>query len=207
MNIKACYRWWGAYFFDVLLKMKIGVFSVFLLLGCGQKLTAQAILAPPFGLHWGDTPDKILDWAQLKKLDVQIKIPGDHPEIREVRVSAINGPLPGQQAYALDAIYHWGKLFEVTVHYGAPGMDVREVKVDFEKVKKVMTVKHGEFTPNNKQEKKKDGFIRRSVSYHVEPVSGFLLLMALSEVEDTVRKKHSARFSLLYRNQNIIPKQ
>lgn len=173
---------------------------------CGQ-LKAQAILAPPFGLQWGDTPDKILDWAQNMKLDVQIKIPGDHPEIREVRVSAIHGSLPGHQAYALEAIYHWGKLFEVTVHYGAPGMAVREVKMDFEKVKKVMTLKHGEFTPNNKQEKKEDGLIRRSLSYHVEPVSGLLLLLAFSEVEDTVRKKHSARFSLLYRNQNIIPKE
>ena len=207
MNIKACYRWMGAYFFDVLLKMKIGVFSVFLLLGGGQKLTAQAILAPPFGLHWGDAPNKVLDWAQLKKLDVQIKIPGDHPEIREIRVASIKGPLPGQQAYALEAIYHWGKLFEVTVHYGAPGVSVKELKADFEKVKKSMTLKYGEFTPNNKQKKKIDGFIRSSVSYHVEPVSGLLLLIALSEVEDTVRKKHSARFSLLYRNQNIVPKQ
>lgn len=179
---------------------------MFLLLGCGQKLTAQAILAPPFGLQWGDTPDKILDWAKLKKLDVQIKIPGGHPEIREVRVSAVAGPLPGQQAYALEAIYHWGKLFEVTVQYGAPGMKVREVKMDFEKVKKAMALKHGEFTPNNKQEKKTDGYIRRSVSYHVEPVSGLLLLIAFSEVEDVLRKKSSARFSLLYRNQNIIPK-
>ncbi len=187
--------------------IKFGVMAVILLLFCDQRLAAQAILAPPFGLHWGDTPDKVLDWAQTKKLDIRIKILGDHPEIREIRVSAIRGSLPGHQAYALDARYHWGKLFEVTVHYGSPEMKVSQVKADFERVKKAMTGKHGEFVPNNKQKKSLDGYIRSAVSYHVEPVSGLLLLMALTEVEDTVRKKSSARFSLLYRNENIIPKK
>jgi len=187
--------------------IKYGVIAVISLLFCDQQLAAQAILAPPFELHWGDTPDKVLDWAQAKKLDVRIKIPGDHPEIREIRVSSIRGSLPGHQAYALDARYHWGKLFEVTVHYGSPEMKVSQVKADFERVKKAMTGKHGEFVPNNKQKKSSDGYIRRAISYHVEPVSGLLLLMALTEVEDTMRKKSSARFSLLYRNENIIPKR
>ena len=73
-------------------------------------------------------------------------------------------------------------------------------------LKKALTAKHGAFTPNNKQENEQDGIIRQSVSYHVEPVRGLLLLLGLTEVKDTRRKKHSVRFSLLYRNQNIIPK-
>ena len=188
---------------------KIGVASaviVFLLLVSGQRLAAQAILAAPFGLQWGGTPDKVLDWARDKKLDVSIKIPGDHPEIRDIRVSAIRGSLPGHQAYALEARYHWGKLYEVTVHYGSPQMKVSQVQSDFKALKRAMTLKHGELIPDNKQEKKLDGYIRRAVSYHVEPVSGLLLLMVFTEVEDTLRKKSTARFSLLYRNQNIIPK-
>ena len=183
------------------------VLAVLLLGMGGQRLVAQAILAPPFGLQWGDTPDKILDWARDKHLDVNLKIPGDHPEIRDIRVSAIKGSLPGHQAYALDTRYHLGKLYEVTVHYGAPQMKVSKVRADFERLKTVMVGKHGELVPNNKQEKKSDGLIRRAVSYHVEPVSGLLLLMVFTEVEDTVRKKRSARFSLLYRNENIIPKR
>lgn len=172
----------------------------------GQSLAAQAILAPPFGLQWGDTPDKVLDWAEAKKLDVHIKIPGHKPEVRELRVSSESGPLPGHQAYALEALYHWGKLYEVTLHYGAPGMKPAKVRASFNKLKSSMTVKHGVFSPNNKKEEKSEGFVRRSVSYHVEPVAGLLLLMSLTEFEDTLRKKRSARFSLLYRNQNIIPK-
>lgn len=167
---------------------------------------AQAILAPPFGLQWGDTPDKILDWAQAKKLDVHIKIPGEHPEIREIRVSSIQGPLPGHKAYAVEARYHWGKLFEVSVHYGAPGMKLSVVKADFENIRKALAAKHGVMTPNSKQEKREGGLLRRSLSYHVEPVSGLLLMMALTEVEELASKRKSARFSLLYRNQNIIPK-
>lgn len=185
---------------------KLVIVTVLLMLVSGHRLSAQAILAPPFGLQWGGTPDKILDWAQAKRLDVNIKMPGDRPEIREFRVSSIKGALPGHQAYALDARYHFGKLYEVTLHYGAPDMKVAQVKADFERVKKVMVAKHGELVPDNKQEKKLDGFIRRAVSYHVEPVSGLLLMMVFTEVEDTVRKKSSARFSLLYRNENIIPK-
>jgi hypothetical protein len=171
------------------------------------KSEAQAILAPPFGLHWGDTPDKVLDWAQSKNLEVNIKIPGGHPEIREILVSSIAGPLPNHQAYALEARYHWGKLYEVTVHYGAPGLKLEQVTADFEQIKKILSAKHGALVSNSKQEKKDGPLIRRSVSYHVEPVSGLLLLMALSEVEDVASKQKSARFSLLYRNQNIIPKR
>ena len=120
------------------------------LLLSGGGVAAQAILAPPFGLQWGDTPDKILDWAREKNL---------------------------------------------------------EVRADFERVKKAMVAKHGQFTPDAKRDKRVDGYIRHAVSYHVEPVSGLLLLIVKTEVEDTLRKKRSARFSLLYRNENVIPKK
>lgn len=177
---------------------------MFLLLLPGLA-TGQAILAPPFGLEWGDKPDKILDWAEAEKLDVTIEIKGNRPELRIIRVSSPTGPLPGHQAYALETRYHWGDLFEVTVHYGAPGMKPADVRLKFDALKKALTVKHGPFTPNNKQEKKGDGLVRSSVSYYIEPVRGLMLLLMYSESEDTLRKKRSARFSLLYRNQNAIP--
>ena len=80
------------------------------------------------------------------------------------------------------------------------------MKADFNELKSALTLKHGILSPNNKQDKNEGGFIRKSVSYHVEPVKGLLLLLVFSQLEDTGRDKHSARFSLLYRNQNIIPK-
>lgn len=166
----------------------------------------QAILAPPFGLHWGDTPDKVLNWAYDKKLDVTMKMPGKEPELRIIRVESASGSLPDHQANALEARYHQGKMFEVALHYGAPDIDSKRLMADFDELKTALTLKHGVFTPNNKQEKNEAGFIRKSVSYHIEPVRGLMLLLVLSELEDTIRKKHSTRFSLLYRNQNIIPK-
>ena len=167
---------------------------------------AQAILAPPFGLQWGDTPDKILDWASNKELDVTMEMPGKAPELRMIRVESSSGPLPDHQAYAVETRYHHGRMFEVTVHYGAPGDDPERVAADFNKLKSALALKHGIFSPNNKQDKNEAGFIRRSVSYHVEPVRGLMLVLMLSELEDTLRGKRSARFSLLYRNENIIPK-
>ena len=183
------------------------VLVIVISLWCSERLSAQAILAPPFGLQWGDRPDKVLDWAEAKKLDVNIKLPGEEPAVQAIRVSSANGSLPDHQAYVLEAHYHWGKLFEVTLHYGAPGMKPSQVKTAFDRLKAAMTTKHGVLAPNNKQEKKEDGFVRRSVSYHVEPVAGLLLLMGLTEVEDTLRNRKSVRFSLMYRNQNIIPKE
>ena len=183
-------------------------FLICCLIVCGgaSESNGQELLAPPFGLHWGDTPDKILDWAADKKLNVTVKIPGASPELRIIRVESASGPLPQHQAYALETRYHHGKLFEVTVHYGAPGIDPKRMEAHFNKVKSALTLKHGILSPNNKQNKKEGGYIRKSVSYHVEPAKGLMLLLVLSQLEDTVRDKHSARFSLIYRNQNIIPK-
>ena len=182
------------------------IFCCLIVSGGASGANGQTLLAPPFGLQWGDTPDKILNWAADKKLDVTVKIPGASPELRIIRVESASGPLPQHQAYALETRYHHGKLFEVTVHYGAPGIDPKRMEADFNELKSALTLKHGIFSPNNKQDKNEGGFIRNSVSYHVEPVKGLMLLLVLSQLEDTVRDKHSARFSLIYRNQNIIPK-
>lgn len=168
---------------------------------------AQAILPPPFGLEWGDNMDKVLDWAEKGKLDMVIEIKGAQPDLRVIRVTSAAGPLPGHRAFALETRYHRGRLFEVTVHYGEKGADPAKLRVDFDTLKRELTLKHGQFTPNNKQVKKGDGFVRESVSYHVEPVKGLMLMMMFTEMEDTLRKKRSARFSLLYRNQNVLPRR
>lgn len=179
---------------------------LFLVSGAGTA-SAQAILAPPFGLQWGDSMDKVLDWAEAEKLDMVIDIKGAQPNLRVIRVTSAKGPLPGHQAFALETRYHRGRLFEVTVHYGEKGAKPAKLRVDFDMLKRKLTAKHGPFVPNNKQVKKGDGFVRESVSYHVEPVKGLMLMMMFTELEDMLRKKKSARFSLLYRNQNILPQR
>lgn len=162
---------------------------------------------PPFGLRWGETPDKVLDWAEAKRLNVDIRIPGAQPEVRRIRVAADKGPLPGHRAYALEAHYHWGKLFEVTVHYGAPGAKAEAVKSNFEKVRKALAAQHGDLVPNRKESSVDQGVKKQVLSYHVEPVAGLLLMMVYSEMTELSSQRKSARFSLIYRNQNIIPKR
>ncbi|MGB0776138.1 MAG: hypothetical protein ACPG32_05840 [Akkermansiaceae bacterium] len=173
----------------------------------GQRVEAQAILPPPFGLQWGDSPDKILDWAQAKKLDVNIKIPGQHPELRVLQVSAPKGALPGHKAFALEARYHWGKLYEVTLRYGAPGVSLKSLNKDFEKLKTSLTNQHGALKPNKAEKSRKGSVNRTARSYHIEPVAGLMLLLVHTEMEDTLKKVKSARFCLVYRNQNILPKK
>ena len=167
-------------------------------------ICAQAILAPPFGLQWGDTPDKVLKWAEEKELDVVVKIPGKNPETREFKISAEGTSLPQHQAYMLEARYHWGKLYEVTLHYGSVEDKPVDLKAKFEKLKAAMVLKYGLLKPNKKQSSKKDGYNQEAISYHVEPVSGLLLLMSYTEIKDELRGQDSARFSLLYRNHNLL---
>ncbi len=182
-------------------------FTVFLLsLIFGMAgVSAQAILAPPFGLQWGDSMDKVLVWAEREKLDMVINIKGAEPELRVIRVTSSTGQLPRHKAVALETMYHRGRLFEVTLHYGEKGVKPERLRVDFDKLKKDLVFKYGRFRPNNKRVEKIDGFVSESVSYHVEPVKGLMLMMLFTEMEDTLRKQKSARFSLLYRNQNILP--
>ncbi len=186
--------------------VKLHVIIGAVMISLAGDVSGQALLAPPFGLQWGNTPDKVLDWAESQKLDVDIKIPGAHPEIREIRVSSKQGTLPNHQARVLEARYHWGKLFEVTLHYGSTEDSPSDLRRDFDKVKSVLTLKHGVFQANSNKNFQKDGFVQKSLSYHVEPVSGLMLLIAYTELEDKVRKDRSARFSLLYQNYNILPK-
>jgi hypothetical protein len=165
---------------------------------------AQEVLLPPFGLQWGGEAETLKKWASDQQLKITERALSDKPRHTIIRVKSASGPLPDHKADALEARYHAGKLYEVSVHYGATTGDPKSIVNEFNNLKSLLAVKHGMFSPNNKQQKKVEGGISKSVSYHVEPVSGVVLLMVLSEFEDRVREAHYARFSLIYRNQNII---
>ena len=55
------------------------------------RVGAQAVLEPPFGLRWGDSPEKLIAWASRHSLDVTISLPGDQPAIRVVRIQPKKG--------------------------------------------------------------------------------------------------------------------
>ena len=166
-------------------------------------LHAQALLDPPFGLRWGDTPEKLIDWASRHSLDVNISLPGDQPALRVLRISPKTGNLPGTAAQSVEGRFHSGRLFEVTVHYRDTAATADQMEARFNKLKKALTAEYGALTANRQVRNIKDDFATRSLSFHREPVKGLFLLLAYSEIEDQTRHSREATFSLLYRNDNL----
>ena len=166
-------------------------------------LHAQAVLEPPFGLRWGDTPEKLITWASRHSLDVTISLPGDQPALRLVRISARKGNLPDAAAQAVEGRFHTGRLFEVTVHYRDAAATADQMEARFNKLKLELTGEYGTLSANRQDRTIKDHFATRSLSFHREPVKGLFLLLAYSEVEDQLRTSREATFSLLYRNDNL----
>lgn len=164
---------------------------------------AQAILNPPFGLRWGDSPEKLIVWASRHSLDVTISLPGDQPGMRVVKIEPRKGFLPETKASAVEGRFLDGKLFELTVHYADKDATADTVELRFEELKKQISLEHGTLLANQQQRSVEDQFVTRTQSFHREPVKGLMLLLAFSEVEDLLRKSKEARFSLIYRNDNF----
>lgn len=168
----------------------------------GQAM-GQGILEPPFGLRWGDSPEKLIVWASKHSLDVTITLPGDQPAMRVMKIAPKKGFLPDTQASAVEGRYLGGKLFELTIHYSDADASSDVMQARFEVLRKQVSLEHGSLLPNQQQRSTEDQFVTRTQSFHREPVKGLFLLLAFSEVEDLTRKSKDARFSLIYRNDNF----
>ena len=173
------------------------------LFGVTGQLTAQAVLEPPFGLRWGDSPEKLIVWASKHSLDVTISLPGDQPTLRILRIAPRKGFLPETQAGAVEGRFLGGKLYELTVHYFDPEASTDQMEARFGELRKQVALDHGPLLPNQQQRKAADQFVTRTESFHREPVKGLFLLLAFTEVEDLLRKTKDARFSIIYRNDNF----
>ncbi len=163
---------------------------------------AQGVLEPPFGLRWGDSPEKLIEWASKHSLDVTISLPGDQPALRVLKISPRKGTLPDSEAGAVEGRFLGGRLFELTIHYVDPEASADLMESRFEGLRKQVSLEHGPLLPNQQQRKVADQFVTRTQSFHREPVKGLFLLLAFTEVEDLLRKSKDARFSLVYRNDN-----
>jgi hypothetical protein len=173
-----------------------------LMLAAGHAAT-QAILEPPFGLHWGDSPEKLIVWASRHSLDVTISLPGDQPGLRVVKIEPRKGFLPESKAGAVEGRFLGGKLYEMTVHYIDREASAEDMTARFEELRRQVTLEHGALLANRAERTVEDQFVTRKQSFHREPVKGLFLLLAFTEVEDLLRKSRDARFSLIYRNDNF----
>ena len=176
--------------------------AAILLMG-GGRLAAQALLEPPFGLHWGDAPEKLLGWASRHALDVTIVLPGDQAGLRIIKIQPRKGMLPGSQAAAVEGRFLSGKLYELTVHYFDPEASADTMTARFEALRKQLDVQHGAFSADQQQRTVEDKFASKTLAFHREPVKGLFVLLALTEVEDMLRQSRDVRFSLIYRNENF----
>ncbi len=172
------------------------------LLAAGHAF-AQGIIEPPFGLRWGDSPEKLITWASRHSLDITISLPGDQPAIRVVRIQPKKGFLPETQAGAVEGRFLGGKLHELAIHYFDPEASADLMQTRFDALRKQVALELGALLTNHQQRTVGDQFVTRNQSYHREPVKGLFLLLAFTEVEDLLRKSKEAKFSLIYRNENF----
>lgn len=166
-------------------------------------MPAQNIIEPPFGLRWGDSPEKLIAWSAKHSLDLNIFIPGDQPGLRVLKITPRSGMLPSSPASAVEAGFLNGGLYEVTVHYSDPAASAEMMQERFDKLRKQLAGEHGALTANQQRRVVEDEFVTRTGSFHREPMRGVFLLIAWTEVEDLLRKTKEARFSLIYRNDNF----
>jgi hypothetical protein len=170
------------------------------LLLVGGQVFAQTAIEPPYGLHWGDSPEKLLSWATRQTLDVTISMPADQPNLRILRIQPRKGLLPETQAGAVEGRFMSGKLYELTIHYFDPDASADLMESRFEALKKQVVAQHGPLLTNQLSRTVEDQFVTRIQSFHREPVKGVFLLLAFTEVEDLLRKSKDSKFSIIYRN-------
>lgn len=155
-------------------------------------------LAPPFGLEWGGSPARLVDWAKRFELDLLVKAPGGDQERSTLMISSAKGALPGHEATSLEGRFLEARLYEVGVHYTYPGRKVDFVQARFNELKRLLTLKHGDFRLSGRQKDIKDGISTTSEAYHLEPSPGYLIILARTIVVDQKRGDQAMRFSVVY---------
>lgn len=168
-----------------------------------SDLCAQDLIQPPFGLRWGDSPEKLISWSSKHSLNLNIFLPGDQPALRILTISPEKGLLPDSPASSLEANFLNGGLYELTLHYTRGGTSSMTMEKRFEALRKQISTEHGALTVNERQRTLEDQFVTRTRSFHREPVKGMFLLVTWTEMEDLLRMTKEARFSLIYRNDNF----
>ncbi|MGA0900851.1 MAG: hypothetical protein ACO3SO_10645 [Luteolibacter sp.] len=169
---------------------------------CCTAASAQAILKPPFGLRWGDSPEKLIKWGENHDLNITISLPGKQDGLSLLRIYPDEGKLPDSEACAVEARFLGGRLYELTVDYADPNASLDEMEARFETIKRQTTKEYGKLSVNQQKRTAADQFVTRTRSFHREPVKGLFLLLTYTELEDLLRKSKTSKFSLVYRNDN-----
>lgn len=187
--------------------MRSVVLGTLILLVGSPAISAEPLL-PPFGLSWGDSPNRLVDWAVRTKLDQTLKAPANEPRLKILLVSSASGSLPGHDASTLEGRFMDGELFEVALHYTYAGKSASFVRAQFTELKKILTQRHGGFKPSGKsRETPIEGVTTRSTAFQITPGPGRHLMLILTEVTDAKRGDSSARFTVVYHNGGVLKEE
>ncbi|MFD0894832.1 hypothetical protein ACFQ5Q_14475 [Luteolibacter ambystomatis] len=104
---------------------------------------------------------------------------------------------------AVEGRFLSGRMFEITVHYSDPTASADSMEARFQQLKQKLTRDSGPLVADQQQRATADQFTTRTQSFHREPVKGLFLMLAYTEVEDQLRKSKDARYSVIYRNDNL----
>jgi hypothetical protein len=164
---------------------------------------AQAPLQPPYDMRWGDSPEKLIQWASKHSMDVHITMPGDQPDLRIIRIRPSQGMVPEtDRVRSIEGRFLHGRMFELAAHYEDAEAPYEVMLTRFEELRRRLSVEHGALAANRVLREVEEGFVIRTRSFHREPVKGLFLLLTLTTIEDPTRGS-LARFSLVYRNENL----
>lgn len=166
------------------------------------EASSQTMLTPPFGLRWGDSPEKLIAWATKHRFNTTISLPGDQPGLKILKIQPSNGFLPDSKASSVEGSFLGGRLFEVAIHYHDVDATAAVMEGRFEELKKQITREHGTLTTNYASRTVDDHFVTRTESFHRESIKGMKLLLTYTELEDQLRKSKESRFTLIFRNEN-----
>ncbi len=170
-----------------------------------QVAHAQAILPPPFGLKWGEAPQKFFQWAETQQLSINIYLPADKLDERHVTISNTGKTLPDHKATSLEARFRKDRLYEVSLHYQLESESYEKARSQFYEAKRSLTTKHGIFKLTHKKRTVlPNDFTVTEQSYHIEPAAGLFLMLSYSELRDNLRRTQKATFSVVYHNDNLI---
>lgn len=164
---------------------------------------AQEILEPPFGLQWGESPEKLIQWASRLILDVTITLPGNQPALRVLKIAPKNGNLPGTEASGVEGRFLEGKLYEITVHYNDPTLSSDKMVQRFTDLKKQISSEQGAMVADRGGKTISDDFVTEVNSFYREPIKGLQLILVATQISDLLRQTTLHKFSLIYRNENL----
>ncbi len=137
-------------------------------------------------------------------MDVRITMPGDQPDLRIIRIGPATGIVPEADGVrAVEGRFLNGRMFEFSAHYEDPEAPYEVMMARFEDLRRTLATEHGNLLANRALREMEDGFVIRTRSFHREPVKGLFLLLTLTTIEDRDRGSR-ARFSLVYRNENLL---